>query len=173
MWMMSWSAPCPRGAVVSVNETNNLCSRWISLPAFFQFETCITQPAVGVGKCLCEPLRVNAWNRAGVQHFTCLCAHVCNDFICDCVKVCVRNMSLWGQAVFLPQKMISPSWSSGLMCLAFFRVLCAFVCVWVCLSRRENIARSEPAASPVGLKFACFPPICSTQPKKPKDNTAC
>lgn len=144
MWMMSWSAPCPRGAVVSVNETNNLCSRWISLPAFFQFETRITQPAVGVGKCLCEPLRVNAWNRAGVQHFTCLCAHVCNDFICDCVKVCVRNMSLWGQAVFLPQKMISPSWSSG-WCVLPFSEFCVRLCVCECVCRggRTSLGRSQ------------------------------
>ncbi|KAK1888230.1 Dual specificity protein phosphatase 8 [Dissostichus eleginoides] len=34
------------------------------------------------------------------------------------------------------------------------------------LTEEESNAQLEPAASPVGLQFTCFPPICSTEPRQ-------
>lgn len=96
----------------------------------------------------------------------CLCTCIClRYYFINCVKVFVRNMSLWGQPYFYHSNDLTQL-ELRLMRLAFFRVLTLCVCVCVFFVEEENIAWLEPAASPVGLKFACFPPICSMQPNQ-------
>lgn len=117
--------------------------------------------------CIHERERMFPWGmRVCLSTHVCVC--VCYFFI-DCVKVFVRIMSLWGQTFFFYHSNDLTQLELRLMRLAFFRVLTfrsAYLCVRVCVFVEENITRSEPAASPAGLKFACFPPSCSAQPNQ-------
>ena len=89
----------------------------------------------------------------------CMC--ICYYFI-HCVNVFVRIMSL-RTAVFLPQPWSHPVGAQADVSCLFQSS--DFLCVCFCVEE-ENNARLEPAASPVALKFTCFPPICSTEPRQ-------
>lgn len=93
------------------------------------------------------------------------------------MKAFVRSMFVTqDEPYFSTAGMISPGRSSGWCVFAFFSGFdsaCLHMCVSVCRAcvracvffcRAEERGRSEPAATLLGLKFACFPPICNPQP---------
>lgn len=82
-----------------------------------------------------------------------------------CESVCEKHVSL-RTAVFLPQQWSHPVGAQADASCLFQSSDFVCVCVCVFFVEEENIAWLEPAASPVGLKFACFPPICSMQPNQ-------
>lgn len=95
----------------------------------------------------------------------CVCARVkcIVVYFIDCVKVFWETRLSRDGHIFTTG-VISVSWCMlpfsefGLhMCLR----VGVGLCVCICAQGEHHIAWSEPAASPVGLKFACFPPICN------------
>lgn len=104
------------------------------------------------------------FTRVLLMGFLCYCFIVC-------IKVFVRNMFVSEDEPYFYHSNDLTQLELRLMCLAFFRLLtlCVCVCVYFCVfffCRGGEHRWLEPAATPVGLKFACFPPICSTQPNQ-------
>lgn len=89
---------------------------------------------------------------------------LCYCFIV-CIKVFVRNMFVSEDELYFYHSNDLTQLELGLMCLAFFR-LWLRVCVFFFFCQGGEHRWLEPAVTPVGLKFACFPPICSTQPNQ-------
>lgn len=151
---MSWSKPCPNRAIVFVNETSNP-GQQMTLTLSLVWNIYSRRMWWWLEKCLC--VRVHVF----VRSCTCCVCVITSSTVWKCLwETCLSEDS----SIFTTA-MISPSWSSGWCVLPFSEFwLCVCVCVF-CVEE-ENIAWSEPAASPAGLKFACFPPICSAQPNQ-------
>lgn len=102
----------------------------------------------------------------------CLLTHMLLGLLCCCfivcIKVFVRTMFVTEDETYFYHRNDLTQLELRLMCLAFFRALTLCVCVCVFFffffCQGEEHRWLEPAATPVGLKFACFPPMCIPQP---------
>lgn len=98
-------------------------------------------------------------------------------------SVCEKHVCNWGRALFYNRRDDLTRLELRLMCLCLFSAaltLCVCICVFLCVVRArmffcwaEEHGRSEPAATRLGLKFACFPPICKPQPSHRQHCMAC